>query len=136
MATHTKIRLRDLPNNQGPIELPGPSHDQPTQTRLLPMFVFGRTANHAIYSYQTTTRRVWEWDIPLRNLTAEDKTTIEDLWSLHLLGPAKEFIYRHTNGLEYTARMINDGPLVFPRESQDFYSFDLKLAITEQIDLP
>lgn len=135
MANHTTIRFRDLPNNIAAQEFPGPDAGG-TRTRLLSMFVYGRTANHAIYSYQTTTNRVWEWDVPLKNLSSADKTTLEDLITLHLLGPSTQFIYRHTNGLEYTARCLNVGDLEFPREAQDLYSFDLKLAITEQIDLP
>lgn len=134
MASHTTVRFRNLPNNIKPQFFPGPPGGQPQRTRLLSMFVRGRTANHTTYSYQTTTVRRWEWEITLPYLTNEQKTTLEDLWSLHLLGASTEFIYRHTNGEEYTARIINDGPLEFVRTGPDMWDVDLILELKEQVD--
>lgn len=134
MATFTQVRFRGLPNKLPPQFFPGPPGGQPQSVRLLPMFVRGRTANHTTYSYQTTTVRRWEWELTLPNLTAAQKTTLEDLWSLHLLGASNTFIYRHTNGEEYTARIINDGPLEFSRTATDLWDVDLILELREQVD--
>jgi hypothetical protein len=133
MANYKTVRFSGLPNSLPPLEFPGPPGGEPQRRRLLRMFVTGTTANHTVYSYQVTTVRRWRWNLTLPNLTAEQMTNLEDLWSLHLLGSARTFIWRHTNGKLYTARIMNE-ELEGTRTATDMHDVQLELEMLEQID--
>ena len=133
MANHKTVRFSGLPNSLPPLEFPGPAGGEPQRTELLGMFVVGSTANHTVYSYQVTTVRRWRWNLTLPGLTADQKTTLEDLWSQHLLGAANTFIWRHTNGKLYTARIMNES-LTSDRTATDLHDVPLELEMLEQTD--
>jgi hypothetical protein len=131
----TTVKFKNLPNSLPDQEFNGPPN-APQETKLLPMFVTGSTINHERYTYQTTTTRKWQWPMTLGSCTAEQKTTLEDLWSQHLLGSSNTFIYEHTDGEEFTARLVVEGDFVAIRKNNNEFDIPIVLEIDEQIGEP
>lgn len=126
------VKFKDLPAGLPDFEFNGPPGETPQEQTLLPMFVTGTTLNHTRYTYQTTDVRKWQWPMTLMALTAEQKTTLEDLWSQYLLGSSNTFTYQHTDGEEFIARLIIEGPMRAQRINKNEFNVPIILEIEAQ----
>ncbi len=72
-----------------------------TDVTAMPRFAVDRSANNTTWSYQYTNTAKWTWSMTLLDLTAAQKTAIENFFHNSAVGPANVFTYVHTDGASY-----------------------------------
>lgn len=105
----------------------------PTQVNLLPLFVTDRAANHAIFSYQATNTRAWEWVLNLADLTEVMRTAFEDFFTNTAKGAGVSFTYTHTDGTSYASCKFKDGGLSWTRNSEGNWDVQVTVMVPTQV---
>lgn len=104
-----------------------------TDVGAYPMFVTDQAANHARWTYQTTSTKKWLWTIKLRDLTAAQKDALEDYFQSTAKGPTNTFTYIHTDGASYANCRFVDTDLQFTRNNANNWDVSVRIEVPSQV---
>lgn len=107
----------------------GPQRNQPLSNPR--RHVTGLTPGGVRYVYKTTSHALRQWRLTF-DLTAAQKTALENFFYSTVDGPASAFSYTDTEGTTYTARFV-DPELSFQRLGPNEFTTQVTLEINGAI---
>lgn len=73
-----------------------------------PRYAVARANDGTVWSYKRHSGSHRQWRLELQDVTSAQRDALQSFWDSDAAGPTNTFTYTHTDGVQYTARFVQE----------------------------